>query len=116
MLFFSLQLEPPGKLDGHRVSFRVREDGAGLNLRSAIQSGSVRYCAREGLVYRVSIVRGGSGSRGSMFDVLLSPPTGSSDPDHFPTGAAASEGYTLPVPAGGSRGDSSTVDAYMAFF
>jgi hypothetical protein len=124
---FELDLEPPRAEDAADVSFRVRRTQAGEALRRALETGAVRYCAAEDVVYRARVVRpaGERPASDSLFDVLLAAPgvgAGGTDPPLFPAGLAAASGYVLPTPPAaeedaGAGGDAPPhVSAYMVFF
>lgn len=112
---FHLQLEAPLDGDEREVSFRVREDNAGLSLRAALDSGAARYCAANGVVYRAEVVpRDRVGD--SRFDVLLGSPTGRGEPSDFPAGPPADSGYVLEAPEPEADGGPGVVSTYMVFF
>ncbi len=117
---YHLQLEAPEAADEARSSFRVRETPPGVALREALGSGAVRYACVDGKVYRATAVRR-EGVPDSRFDVLLSSPVDDDDPQSFPVGAAAEEGYVLPPPAedgakAGGKVDPPYADVFLIFF
>lgn len=103
---YTLSVEPPTAPEAggddprdREVSFRVRADPAGASLREALETGSVRYCAANDVVYRARLVPGG-GRRGrlpgdDMYELLLASPVDAGDPSEFPLGPAADSGYEL---------------------